>query len=706
MLSASIAPGVPTPGMVDPLEAESHGSARGASPLNRIATTPGDGAVLTASNAPDAVIIRLDSATLRDWLDGGVTLYRIEGDGAATPLFNPESPPIASRADGAVTIPLDQPLGPGRYRVVLAGGEISFSRLIWDGSWNYREDQTLAEFEVVADRGAFDSALDAGTVGTALQRFNGSLAASGDRALYKIALGADQALWRLGLQLDAGRIGSDLWANLTVYNAQGDIVASSEGRRGFASAADDPHLFVGLRPGTYYVGVSMAEGSRRSGAYRLAVVADPAAEPTRVVGFALDWSRGAPVGFTIAFSDAIAPEALEATAAPLFAVDELGEIHPAHLTAADGGLRRLSFTFDSPLPSGRYRLVLAGEGGLVDLIGRSPTADGQPLGTLANWTVGAYQTNPKAPTMVERDWLDAAHRESLIDNAVGPGGAMSLRFGVGTGGTEPTAPAIGATARGTDGGPASSLGAPSAFIGALDFDLVGRPVARKDGISHVGPIPAEGRLLLVTAARERITDPSLTSGGVDDGLIRSPDGMLEDQRRELTEVPATDPRTPKLVEFPNGRRAPSITDGIQGDAEALDRMENDRLAAASATLVRWLFGSPSRSGGDQPGLDPTDPRALAGILAEETPRDDAMTDDRAEGGINRAGLGVPIGVIVGAALAYRLHRRPPRWWLRRGPIDQIDGVPRHQAVPRGPRYMVPPRPVFRRRAASRKIIHH
>lgn len=704
MLSASIAPGVPTPGMADPLETGSKGRAQSVSPLNQITTTPNHGAVMRASDAPDAIVVHLDGAAVPLWSNGGIALYRIDNNGAATPLFDSQNPrfAIVNRVEGAVTIPLDDPLGPGRYRVVLAGGESSFSRLIWDGSWDYGEDQTLAEFEVVADRGAFDSAIDAGTVGAALQSFDGSLAASGDRALYKIALGADQALWRLGLQLDARRIGSDLWANLTVYDAQGDIVAGSEGKRGFASAADDPHLFVGLRPGTYYVGVSMTEGARRSGAYRLSIAADPVVEPTRVVGFALDWSQGAPVGFTIAFSDAIAPEALEATVAPLFAIDESGGIHPAHLRAVDGSLRRLSFAFEQPIPASRYRLVLAEQGKLVDLIGRTPTAVGQPSGTLARWTVGAYQTSPESPTMARLDWLDAARLESLIDNAVGPDGAMSLRFGVGTGATEPTAPAIDATARGTVGGPSSSPGAPSAFIGALDFDLVGRPVARKDGVSNIGPIPNEGRLLLATTARERLADSSLASGGADDGLVRSPDGMLEDQRRALTDVQTTEPRAPKLVEFPNDRRAPSINDGVQADAEALDRMENDRLAAASATLVRWLFGSPPRGGDDQPGLNPTDPR----LLAEEAPRDDAAADDRSEGGIRRAGLGVPVGLIVGAALAYRLHRRPPRWWLRRRPIDQADGVSRPPTVPRGPRYMIPPRPVFRRRAASRKIIHH
>lgn len=695
--------GLPT-GLVLPSGADLGGPARGASLQDLIATTPGDRTVLTTAEAPDAVILHLSRAAVIAWTDGGVTLHKV-ADGAVSPVVNEQDPPkaIVDRSNQTVTIPLGQSLGPGRYRIVLEGGEAALSRFLWNGSWDYMEDQTLAEFEVASDRGPVDSAVDAGTIGPAARNFLGSLAASGDRALYQITLGADQPLWRLGLQLDAQRIGSGLWATLTVHDAQGDIVASSEGRRGLASAADDPHLFVALRPGTYYVGVSMVEGSGRSGAYRLAMAADPATEPTRVTGFAIDWSQGAPTGFTITFSDAIAPDSLEAADAPLFAVDEEGQIHRAYLTAVDGGLRRLSFAFDGPLPAGQHRLFLAGEGALVDLIGRAPVAQGRSPGVLASWTIAPYRPGIRPTSMAEWHWLDAARLESLIDNAVGPGGAMSLRFGVGTGTTPPPIE----SQRGTEGATAAGAGPSPISIGVLDLDLVGRPEARMEGVAGVRSIPVEGRLVLTSAARQRLSGQSFASIEIGDGLVRSPDEALEIARLDSRPAAAVESQAPRRVDFPSGLRVPPISDGTQADIETLRRVENDRLAAASTGLVRWLFGSPAQDQEDPTVLDPSDPRLFAGLAVQKSPRGSSATADRPEAGVNRAGLGVPIGVIVAAALVYRFRRRPPRWWLRRRPAERIDGAPRPRpALPRGPRQMIPPRPIGRSLAAGRMNVRN
>jgi len=705
----------PAPGMVAPIELGSYGAARDASPQSRITVTPGDRAVLAASDAPTAIVADLEPAAIRYWSNGGIALYKVGTEGALTAVFDPEQPPeaVVDRLTNTAAIPLGGALEPGRYRVVLVGGADSFSRKICDGSWDYMEDQTLAEFEVVEEGGGFGSAVDAGAVGPAVESFAGSLTARGERAFYKFALGADQPLWRLGLQLDAERIGSALQATLTVYDDQGNVVATSEGTRGLATAPNDPHLFVGLRPGTYYVGVSAAEGSRTSGAYHLTMVADPAAEPTRVTGFALDWTQGAPTGFTITFSDAISPDALGVGGAPLLAIDERGVAHPAFLSGAEDGLRRLSFVFDQSIPAGRYQLVAPSAGGLVDLIGRAPVADGQSSGLLATWTVSAYRPglDPNRPAKAGQHGLDAAHCESLIDNAVGPGGALSLRFGVGTGTTGTANPGAVGAQRGTTeaGHPGTVAGVSPTFIGVLDSGLVGRPAARSDGIANVGPIPPEGRLLLANVARERLSGHAPAPSAADDGLARSPNGMLElvgpESALSPSPSPVVEPGAPRLVEFPRGRPAESVDDGAQADAEALERLENDRLAAATAGLVRWLFGSPVQHGDDHPDPELADARLLAQIDAKEPPPDDGSADDHPEGGVTRAGLGVPLGVIIGVAVAYRLHRRPPRWWRRRRPIEKVADARPFTAAPRGPRYMVPPSPVVRRGVASRKVVH-
>jgi len=687
---------------------DSDGAARNAALQRWVNVSPGDGAALPTSNPPTTIVARLDAKIINDWRNGDIALYRLEADGSITSIFDRERPPDATtdRVNNTVTIPLDGALGPGRYRIALRGGADSFSRLISDGSWDYLEDQTLAEFEVVEQGVGFDSAVDAGTVGAIPRSFAGSLKSSGDMAFYKITLGVDQPLWRLGLQVDAKRVGSGLLATLTVYDAQGNRVAASEGRRGLASAPDDPYLFVGLQPGTYYVGVSAARGRQSSGDYRLGIVADPVEAPTRVIDFALDWTQGAPTGFTITFSDAISPDSLAAAGASLFAVDDRGGIHPAFLTAADGGLRRLSFVFDQPIPAGGYRLVSPSGGGLADLIGRAPVADGQPLGGLASWTVAPHRPSggPSSPAMDPGNWLDSAHLESLIDNAVGPGGALSLRFGVGRGGgTAPpnnpdpvfgrSDPAVGSAA--------AEL--PSSFVGVLDSDLVGRPAAWSEGTLSVGPIPPQGRLLLANIAGERLAADSPAPSPADDGLPRSPNGRLETVRPEPS--PVAPPEAPRLVEFPRDRRAESIDEADRADAEALERIENDRLTAAATDAIQWLFGFPDREPDDHPDPEQADARLLARIDKEESPRVEDSPEDRAEGGgVRRAGLGMPVGVVVGMAVAYRLRRRPPRWWRRRL-SDKVDGAARPSSrPPQGPRHAVPPRPAFQRGGSSRKNV--
>ncbi len=672
--------------------AAAHG---GAALQDLISVSPRDGEVVSESDAPSAIVIHLSNGLIQSWLNKTVMLYKLGDDGTATPVFGgdqlPEPANILDLATNTVTMSLDGPLEPGRYRVALLGGFGSFSHLVSNGAWDYMEDQTLAEFEVVG--GEFGSPINVGAQGPVARTFSGALTSAGDQALYKFSLDADQPLWRLGLQLDAERLGGGLLATLTVYDAHGNVVASSEGRRGLAPAPNDPYLFVGLPPGTYYVGVSPAAGARGLGSYRLSIAADPVVGPTRVTGFTLDWTRGVPTGFTITFSDAIAPEALGAASVPLWVVDAGGAIHRAVPSAAADGFRRLSFVFEQPPPAGKYTLVAPEGGGLVDLINRAPRADGLPPGLLAKWTVAPYQadTGPAAPGA---SWLDRAKPESLIDNAVGSGGALTLRFGVGAG-TAPSGHGSFGGGRGGGGGlaapGASGVDAPgTSFIGVLDSSLFGRPAARTDGAPSLGSVPPRGHALLASVARERLAGERFAPSPADDGLPRSPNGALEIVGPTPT-LPA-ETAAPRLVEFPRGEAVESTEGDIQADVEALERIEDNQLVDASARVIQWLFGATIPGERDNgPLIDRFDAQMLAQLDAEELQSaEDAPPDEPTDQGASRAGLGVPIGVVVLLAVAYRLHRRPPRWWRRRRPAIEGHGQPPRPAVPRGPRFMVSP----------------
>src|SRR5205807_2305248 len=65
-------------------------------------------------------------------------------------------------------------------------------------------------------------------------------------------------LWRLDLTVAAQSIGSGLQPALTLFNAQGDVLATRNSGTGSQADPTDPYLSAGLNPGTYYVGVSGA----------------------------------------------------------------------------------------------------------------------------------------------------------------------------------------------------------------------------------------------------------------------------------------------------------------------------------------------------------------------------------------------------------------------------------------------------------------
>ena len=75
--------------------------------------------------------------------------------------------------------------------------------------------------------------------------------------LYKITL-APGHFWRLGVELDAQRIGSNLLGALTLFDQQGNVLATRDTGTGLPSSPDDPYFFTGLNPGVYYIGVSGA----------------------------------------------------------------------------------------------------------------------------------------------------------------------------------------------------------------------------------------------------------------------------------------------------------------------------------------------------------------------------------------------------------------------------------------------------------------
>jgi hypothetical protein len=383
--------------------------------LQAISVTPADGETLTSS--PSSLVISFNQEVDFFWLDGDVMLYRVNNDGSLTSQFSPATLPAASfdPTGSQVTIPLDQALSPGHYRIVLAGGT-DVANLVGTGLWDTSVDQTLGEFTVVQPGVTLADATDLGTVGTQVQTVAGALDLSAGQeniALYRFTL-APGHFWRLGLQLDAQRVGSGLSGAIALFDQSGAVIATRDAGTGRPDFPDDPYLFAGLNPGVYYVGVSGAGNvpgqpggydpvagsigtsglSQPGGPFQLNLVADVADAPTRVLGFALQYDdplNPSPTGLTIGFSGPIDPSSIlgEGTGQPgVVVVDQGGKAWPLTPVGYSESNGRVSFVFDQPLPAGQYTLRVPAAGGLADLAGKAPTAPGLARGVLASWVVG------------------------------------------------------------------------------------------------------------------------------------------------------------------------------------------------------------------------------------------------------------------------------------------------------------------------------
>ncbi len=375
------------------------------------ATEPADGSRPEAATEGIAVVFDrpLDPVGVGQ---GTINLERIGADGQGEYVYEPGS--LAEELDASGTrliVRLAAPLGPGRYRISLAGsafvGALDGTFLFGDGA-----DRALAEFEVAAPVEAqrpdpVPIPLTPGRIASVA----GSLDLADDLDavdLYRIELPAGHA-WRLGLEVRSQRGGGALDAALALFDAEGRPLLTAE--LGRADAPRDPFLFAGLEPGVYFVGVSgagnlpgllggyelarpgrgPADSGRAGGSYELDLVADPADEPTRLADFRLDRSdpqAGSPSGFALAFLGSIDVAGdREALDRAVEVVDAEGRIWPARAVAYDEVKATLTYLFESPLPAGRYTVRVAAVDGLTDLAGRPVVGVGREADRLATFPV-------------------------------------------------------------------------------------------------------------------------------------------------------------------------------------------------------------------------------------------------------------------------------------------------------------------------------
>jgi methionine-rich copper-binding protein CopC len=388
--------------------------------LSVVSTSPSDGSSFISP--PGELVLTFDrpvdpgTVTFSD-----VLLDQVNSDGSLTPIFDPFNGVEEDLDDTGyvMTVPIGQSLAPGKYEVLLSGN--SFLAGL-DGSplQNNFNDQVIATFNVTPPGAKLSDAIDLGelTSGASIQTSGVLDFVSNPFAvqLYKFEV-PDGHFWRLGTSVDSQRIGSALNAGLTLFDAQGEPIASSiSGRNDFPG---DPYLFDGIGPGTYFIGVS-AHGNiagqpggynpvagdpgtngqiQPGGPFLLNVVTDTADTATSLINFQLNYvdpNNTVPIGMTLQFSGplglgntASAVQQNGSTAVEL--VDASGRSWPIQLVSYDEANARVSFEFMDQLPAGNYTVRLPSQRELTDLAGRPVISPTMPAGVLATFSAGARQ---------------------------------------------------------------------------------------------------------------------------------------------------------------------------------------------------------------------------------------------------------------------------------------------------------------------------
>jgi methionine-rich copper-binding protein CopC len=368
----------------------------------------------TSAQAPAVLKVKFSEAILPPSVSSDFELERIAPNGSTTSVATVGNGLTESLDFDPTVIDIKTavPLGAGEYRVVLLASSAlkgsDFSSLAGG------TDQMVGSFAISSQGVGLGNAQDMGSLPSTTVSATGGLNLAENPSavgLYKFELPTGH-FWQLGVEVNAESIGSPLLSRLSVFDASGKLVSSTIA--GLPNTPDDPYLFLGLNPGTYYIGISgignvpgqpggyniatATAGSTQtgliSGAYRLDMIADPADPLTDVESISVDYAdptSDMPTGLTMQFNGPLNEVPMANHQNQLITlIDASGHPWQADAVNYDRGTAKLSFLFDEPLPAGTYTVALGGQGNLVDLTGRAPVANGLPAATLGSFRVSPY----------------------------------------------------------------------------------------------------------------------------------------------------------------------------------------------------------------------------------------------------------------------------------------------------------------------------
>jgi hypothetical protein len=340
----------------------------------------------------------------------------------------------------------------GTYEIDLLGGTglaYAASGALGPGPqlWDPNQDYSIGTFTIVGQGATLGSASSLGILGPTAQTTWGVIDPNNPQNavdLYKFTLPQNH-FWQVGVAVQAESIGSTLLPALSLMDSNGTVLATRDSGTGLPSNPNDPYLFIGLKTGTYYVGVSGAGnlatapggynpvlgipgsgGLRQPGGpfpFELGLLASPHDQPTRLLNVTVERSDlrdPSPSDLNMIFSGPIdvsrlfSPDSQETA---LQVVDSKGQIWPITALSYEVRTHDLKMIFDQPLPAGSYKLISDPLSGLTDLAGLPISSALGSDGVLASWTV-APQTVLRAVNDLGILWPNSS--TSNLQGASGP----------------------------------------------------------------------------------------------------------------------------------------------------------------------------------------------------------------------------------------------------------------------------------------------
>jgi hypothetical protein len=210
---------------------------------------------------------------------------------------------------------------------------------------------------------------------------------------------------------------------------------------------------------------------------------------------------------------------------------------------------------------------------------------------------------------------------------------------------------------------------PVSLLVSVSSNLLGTPAAQGVHVAVVGPTVPGGSIALADSTGSLMPGIAYVSSGSFDGDPAS----------------ATDGRAPA---GPTAQEGPvagtdlsepqnAVALAAAGDAAALKRA--DRVVDAVTRLGRWFFQGQGEEQTIPLDTQAVDPTLIAGLSrGGDSDPADPYGEPRSDQ-IEQAGFGVPLGLVVASAGAYRLRQLAVRWWRRRQaglrPIDARRHLP-------------------------------